>query len=214
MNGFPTWDFPTRAFHWLLTLAVVLSWASHEFEWEIVHLWSGYTVITLVLFRLGWGFVGSVHSRFTDFVRGPSAVWQDLRGADGHSTGHTPAAGWSILLLLGLLLAQAVSGLFNSDELLFDGPLHHLLNSSWSDRIGDLHEKIFWALSSVICLHIAAVIYYQFKKQRNLIGPMLHGGSEGRQATVSNWRAIALLAACIAGLYTAWSFIPAPVLPW
>ena len=54
------WDLPVRLFHWSLVALVVLSWASRELDYMEVHRWSGYAILTLVAFRVGWGF------RFTD----------------------------------------------------------------------------------------------------------------------------------------------------
>ncbi len=128
----PTWDLPTRLFHWLLVWAVFLSWLSHEYEWFQLHLWSGYSVLVLVAFRFFWGFFGSQHSRFNDFVRSPARVWRYWRGGVRSQSGHNPAGGWSVLIMLALLLLQGLAGLFNSDGLLFDGPLYHALDSSLS----------------------------------------------------------------------------------
>ena len=83
------------------------------------HQWIGCLVIVLVFSRIVWGFVGSRHSRFADFVVGPSKVMTYLRGQGAASRGHNPLGGWSVLALLLLLLLQAVSGLFNSDDVFF-----------------------------------------------------------------------------------------------
>jgi cytochrome b len=210
----PIWDIPTRVCHWGLVIAVVLSWVSQEEDYLQVHEFSGYAVLLLVCFRIVWGFVGSVHSRFADFVRAPAAVWTYLRGrGEEKPVGHNPAGGWSVVVMLLLLLAQALTGLFNSDELMHDGPFYHALDSSWTDRLGALHESLFWALLACICLHVASVIFYQ-SRRRDLITPMLVGGERGRRAPQSLWRAGLILGGCIALLYTALYFAPQPELPW
>ena len=77
----------------------------------------------IVVTRVCWGFVGSRHARFADFLRGPRAVFATLRGEDVSRTpGHNPAGGWSVMALLTLLLAQALTGTVNSDDILFTGP--------------------------------------------------------------------------------------------
>ena len=210
----PVWDLPTRLFHWLLVIAVFLSWLSHELDWIDVHLWAGYSVLVLVAFRITWGFIGSVHSRFADFVRGPVAVLAYWRGRTEQGPGHNPAGGWSILALLLLLLVQALTGLFNSDGLMFDGPLYHALDSDWTDRLGAVHEELFWVLCGFITLHVLAVLVYQFGKRENLLGPMLHGGSGGRAAPAPLWRALLVLALCSSALALAVYLAPEPVLPW
>ena len=211
VTAFPTWDIPTRCFHWLLVICVFLSWLSHELEWHQVHRYSGYTVLVLVVFRLGWGVVGSAHSRFSDFVAGPARVWAYWRRGEWEGAGHNPAGGWSVLVLLLLLLVQAMTGLFNGDGLLFDGPFYHALDSSWIDQLGELHEQVFWVLLGFIGLHISAVAYQQFRRpRRNLLGPMFSGGEQGREAPVSPWRAVLLLALCAAALALAVYLAPSP----
>ena len=77
----PVWDLPTRLFHWLLVALIAFSWWSvenHHTDW---HIWSGIAILTLLIFRLLWGFVGSSTARFASFVRGPRAVLDYLRGS-------------------------------------------------------------------------------------------------------------------------------------
>jgi cytochrome b len=201
-------------FHWLLVICIFLSWLSQNQDWIQLHLWSGYTVLTLVVFRIGWGFIGSMHSRFRDFLRSPVAVLRYWRGELPERPGHNPAGGWSILVLLCLVLMQASSGLFNSDGLLFDGPLHHALDSGVTDKLGELHDQLFWVILGFIALHVAVILYYQFVRRERLINAMLTGGEAGERAPVSLLRAVALLAFCCAALALAMYFAPEPVLPW
>lgn len=64
-----------------------------------------------MLFRLIWGFVGSDTACFRDFVRGPGAALTYVkalsRGDTPRYLGHNPLGGWSILLMLALLLVQS-----------------------------------------------------------------------------------------------------------
>ena len=210
----PVWDLPTRAFHWLLVVGVFLGWLSHELEWYRVHLWNGYAVLVLVGFRIGWGFVGSAHSRFADFLRGPGAVVRYLRGEEPPRPGHSPLGGWAVAALLALVLGQGLTGLFNSDGLLLDGPLHHALGTEWTDRLGAWHETLFWVLCGMVALHVAAVLVYQFHLRQNLLLPMLTGGETGRRPPVSSWRAVLVALLCAGLLALAVYLAPEPQLPW
>ena len=77
------------------------------------HLWGGFAILALVLFRVLWGLVGGRHARFRDFVQGPRAVMayaSSLFGRDAQRClGHNPLGGWSILALLLLLFKPALS---------------------------------------------------------------------------------------------------------
>ena len=59
------WDLPTRLFHWTLVVLIALSWWSAENEKLDLHLWLGMGVLSLLIFRLLWGLVGSSTARFS-----------------------------------------------------------------------------------------------------------------------------------------------------
>ena len=210
----PTWDLPTRLFHWLLVAGIGLAWLSHDRDWIEVHRWNGYTLLVLVLFRILWGFFGSVHSRFADFVRSPLAVWRYWRGREPATPGHNPAGGWSILAMLGLVLAQALTGLFNSDGLLFDGPLYHALDHRTTDVLGEIHAQLYWFILGFAGLHVTAIAWYRWVRGERLLAAMLNGGSVGAQAPAPLSRAALLLALCVGALALAIYLAPEPVLPW
>lgn len=211
---FPRWDIATRLFHWSLIIAVLLSWVSQQEDYIQVHIYSGYGVLVLVGFRILWGLMGSVHSRFSNFLRSPTSVWQYLRGEAPMQVGHNPVGGWSVILILFLLLAQVVSGLFNTDELIYSGPLHHLLEPVWADRAGEWHEWLFCIFCAVIAVHILAVAYHQLVRKHDLMGPMLHGGQDGSAAPSPLWLALIIVALVAGALALGLSFVPAPELPW
>ena len=174
------WDLPTRLFHWTLVILMIVQWRSAENSSTMdYHLWGGYAVLVLILFRLMWGFVGSDTVRFSGFVRGPSAgiayLKALLRGETPHYLGHNPVGGWSILAMLALLLIQAVTGLFANDDILVEGPLYGWVSKSTSDWLTTVHKLNFNLLLAVIALHIAAALFYLVVKKENLIHPMVSG---------------------------------------
>jgi cytochrome b len=212
----PLWDIPTRLWHWLLVGGVALSWASAELQFYTVHEWSGYAVIVVVLSRIIWGFVGSRHARFTDFLVGPARVMEYLKGLPAASAGHNPLGGWSVLLLLTLLLLQSVSGLFNSDDVLFSGPLYYWGSGEFRDAMGVVHEVAFNILLALVCLHILAVLYHQLRRREKLLQAMLRGsaqGREGSEAPVPWWRAVAVVILVSLALWWGLAQAPQPT-PW
>ncbi|HSN72638.1 MAG TPA: cytochrome b/b6 domain-containing protein [Steroidobacteraceae bacterium] len=177
-RGRLVWDLPVRITHWLLAICVPLAWLTHElgteyFRW---HVYTGYTVAVLVVFRFVWGFMGTRHARFTRFVRGPAAVVRYLRsrGRDG-SAGHNPAGGWMVLVMLGLLALQAGTGLFANDQIFNTGPFYGWISPELSDALSRLHRRSFDWLLIAIALHIVAVLAYLAFGKRNLVWPMLTG---------------------------------------
>jgi cytochrome b len=216
-DGHVLWDLPTRVFHWALVVSVVTSWLSHEIGNAGIHRWSGYTVLVLVVFRIIWGFLGSRHSRFSDFLRGPAAIRAYLAGQSPARPGHNPLGGWSVLLLLLLLLAQATTGLFNSDGILFDGPFHHALDNSVTDALGAAHEVLFNVLAGLILLHVGAVLYHQLVRKEDLLRPMLWGRTadrSGAEPAVPWWWALPLVLLLGLLLWYAISKAPPPPSYW
>ena len=213
----PLWDIPTRIFHWLIICCLPIAWWSAEEQRFDVHQWTGYTVLVLVSSRVVWGFIGSRHSRFTDFVVGPARVLAYLRGQGSSSAGHNPLGAWSVLLLLSLLLVQAISGLFNSDDVLFSGPLYYWADSNFRDAMGVVHDVAFNGLLALVCLHVVAVLYHQVKRKEKLLQAMLRGSAVGRVGTEAPapwWRAVII--ALLVGLSLWWGLAqaPQPSLSW
>ncbi len=213
----PLWDIPTRIFHWAIVCCLPLAWWSAETERYDLHEWTGYSVLVLVTTRVVWGVVGSRHSRFADFLVGPGAVLAYLRGAQAQSAGHNPLGGWSVILLLSLLLLQAVSGLFNSDDVLFSGPLYYWANSEFRDAMGVVHDVAFNALLALVCVHILAVLYHQLRRREKLLQAMVKGAAEGREGRVRPvaWWWAALIAMLVAlALWWGLAQAPTPDLTW
>lgn len=121
------------------------------------------------------------------------------------------------MLLLLLILLQAISGLFNTDDVLFSGPLYYAASGEFRDAMGQLHDIAFNLLLGLVALHISVVAYHQFKLNENLIQAMVKGrapGKEGRVAPLSIWRAVAIAALVAAGLWFGLSQAPQPVSIW
>jgi cytochrome b len=198
------WDAPTRLVHWSLVVLVAFSWWTAEEGMLNWHRYSGYGLLGLVLFRLYWGFVGSTSARFAHFVKGPRAIFSYLRSDSIAEPGHNPLGALSVLLLLALLLAQIVLGLFAVDvDGIESGPLSHLVSFDGGRLAAEIHEWVFNALMVFITLHVAAILYYLLLKRDNLIGPMFTGSKVWSSATnlkfASLWLALpgAAIAAAI-----------------
>jgi cytochrome b len=175
------WDWPTRLFHWLLVVAVVGMFITGEIGGNAMvwHGRLGYGVLALLLFRVVWGLVGGHYSRFTSFVPTPARLMAYVRGTAPKALGHNPLGALSVLALLGLLLLQTSTGLFADDEIAYSGPLTSLISNAWVSIASKWHKDIGKALLIVmVLLHVGAILFYLFKRQENLIEPMLTGVRE------------------------------------
>jgi cytochrome b len=170
----PVWDLPVRLVHWLLAVLIAFSWWSvhnHHTDW---HIWSGCAILTLLIFRLLWGLVGSSTARFANFVRGPRGVAAYLKGK-WTGIGHTPLGALSVIALLVAVAIQVGLGLIAQDEDgLYAGPLSRLVSSDASDTARDMHELWFNVILALIVLHVGAIIFYRVRG-KDLIKPMITG---------------------------------------
>ena len=189
------WDICLRLFHWSLAILFLLSsYSAFQDKFGIyadMHFLSGYTILILVVWRLMWGVVGSETARFTRFVGSPKAAINHLvsmlRGEPYEAVGHSPLAGYSVLLMLILLFAQATMGLFASDGMLFSGPLTRVVDSSLRSDLTSWHKLLGLVLIGVIVMHVLAVFCYAFIKRVNLIWPMITGSAkldDGQQPVI------------------------------
>jgi cytochrome b len=215
------WDLPVRVMHWGIVAAGVGSYVTQELLDDAFryHVWCGYTMLVLVTTRILWGFVGSRHARFSSFLRSPRAVWRYARSLarpphEIHA-GHNPLGGWMVIVLLGLICAQALSGLFANDEIAETGPLFGYVSVATSDELSDLHEDLFDWLLAAAGLHVTAVFMYLIVRRENLITPMLTGRKPAQWVPAGEaidrsraWRAL-IIAASVAAVL-AWVVRSAP----
>ncbi|NOQ76661.1 MAG: cytochrome B [Methylococcaceae bacterium] len=113
-NSKPVWDIAIRVFHWSLVVMFVIAYLSGEDESEL-HIYAGYIILALISFRLVWGFIGSKHARFKDFIYSPSEILLHAKGLVSGQVkpyvGHNPLGGLMVIALLLTLLITVVSGL-------------------------------------------------------------------------------------------------------
>jgi cytochrome b len=212
------WDLPTRCFHWVLAVCVLLlvvtgEWGGSAMVW---HYRLGTLVLTLLAFRLVWGFCGGFWSRFASFVVTPAQLFSllKLRRTSPllplHSIGHNPLGAYAVLFMLLLLLLQASTGLFSDDGILARGPLASLLPQMWVAAATYLHTTLVKSLLlTLIALHIAAIIWHRIVRRDNLLGPMVYGYKWLDQPAPSSQdsmrtRVYALLVVIVAGLILSW----------
>jgi cytochrome b len=175
------WDLPTRVFHWALVVLVVTSFVTGKIGGNAMtwHMYSGYGILALLLFRIVWGFVGGHTARFTSFVTGPVKVMDYTRTLFArevaHHVGHNPLGGWSVVLMILSLATQATTGLFASDDIATEGPLASKASGATVALLTRIHHLNEWVLVALVSLHVAAILFYAFYKRHNLVQAMLTG---------------------------------------
>ena len=173
------WDAPTRLFHWAIVGLVSLSWLSESRGWMELHFLSGYSIITLLLFRVAWGFLGSETARFAHFLKSPAAALRHLtrlrRREPDTAVGHNAAGGWMVVLMLALLALQAATGLCANDDGDTEGPLFKYVGKARSDWLSHIHAVNFKLIQLAVVAHVGAIIAYAVLKRHDLVRPMITG---------------------------------------
>lgn len=161
------WDPAVRLFHWSLVAAFAAAYLTSD-DADVAHWWAGYAALALVAFRVVWGFVGSRHARFADFVPRPAAfaryLGSAIRGREPRYLGHNPAGGAMILFLLAAVGVIGASG--------------WLLTTDWgwgSESLEALHDGAVELTLAAIAVHVAGAIVESVRHRENLVRSMLTG---------------------------------------
>lgn len=200
------WDVPTRLFHWALALCVgYCLFTGFDESGDLEgHMKSGQVVIGLLVFRLVWGVIGATYARFTRFAASPVAAVRFLRQfrTAAHAPGHNPAGAWAVFLLLTVLAVQAGTGLFATDDILYEGPLLHLVDSDTSAQLTGWHKRNALLVAGVVGLHLLAVFAHVLLRRERIVQGMLHGNLPLAEAAASptRWHPLALVAALAAAV--------------
>jgi cytochrome b len=173
------WDAPIRLFHWLAAALVAAAYATWRLNWMVWHGRIGDALLALLLFRLLWGLFGSETARFSRFVASPRTAVGHLKYAllrePDRQVGHNPAGGWMVLFLLGLLLAETLTGIYVANDIADVGPLTEMVPASVANAINAAHAILWDVLLAAIVLHVLAIAAYAAVKGQSLLLPMITG---------------------------------------
>lgn len=205
------WDIPIRLFHWILVSCFVIAWFTLDNRYLDIHIFAGYLMGGLILFRILWGFIGSPYARFHDFAFGYSEVRDYLKEVlskrPPRFIGHNPAGSWAIYLLLVLGLLVVITGLlvFGGEEQ--QGPLAGLLNFPQGRFAREFHEWLSWLMLGVVIIHLIGVLVESLMHRENLVIAMLTGfksSAAGAMSTVSHWKVAATMLVVIITAGLSW----------
>ena len=161
------WDPLVRLFRWSLVAAFTTAYATGE-HFERLHIAAGYTVLGLVSFRIVWGFVGTRHARFSDFVYSPAEVIGHLRDMAlrraQRTLGHNPAGGAMVLALLLMLVIAGATG--------YALTLPEFARSKWMKEVHEVAANVTLGLAA---LHVVGVFVSSLLHRENLVRAMITG---------------------------------------
>ena len=210
------WDLPTRLFHWLLVVCVVALVVTGNMGGDMMiwHARCGFAVLTLVLFRLTWGFWGGHWSRFKQFRLHPKSALSYIRsikhGDHAPQLGHNPLGAWSVCCVLVLLVLQIASGMVADDEISFSGPFSQWVSgasvtwATWYHKAVGKKLLLLW-----FALHLLAMVFHRWRFGENLVSAMFSGNKgHPTQDTASqdraNQRIVALMVLFACALLVWW----------
>jgi len=215
------WDLPTRWFHWLLVICVVGLFVTGNMGGYMMtwHARFGFAVLTLVLFRLSWGFWGGHWSRFKQFDLHPKLsltyVRNMQRGIHSPQLGHNPLGAWSVCAVLLLLSLQIATGMVADDEISFTGPFNPWVSGSLVSWATWYHKAVGnKLLIAWFVLHMLAMLFHRWRFGENLVTAMFSGNKWfPNPATASQDRVnqrIGALIAVIACAFLVWWLVNLP----
>lgn len=172
------WDWPLRLSHWLLAVAVIGAIITVKIGGNamIWHERFGWLALGCVVFRVQWGFLGSHHARFRQFLPNPWSIREYWQGR-WQGLGHNPLGALSVYALLFIVLLQAMLGLFSNDDIAFRGSLVSLISGDLSHELSSWHRRLEPVVFALIGLHLLAVLIYTLRGKGILL-PMIHGKKE------------------------------------
>lgn len=192
------WDPLIRIGHWVLVVAFATAYLS-EGDPQWLHSFAGYAIAVTVAIRFVWGFIGSRHARFSDFVSGPGRVLRYLRdlvsGRAERHIGHSPAGGAMTVALLLALALTAASGMATLAVEENQGPLAGIVTAqsvpAWmadddddheyaekgerAEIFEEVHELAANATVLLVVLHLLGVMWASRVHAENLVRAMIDG---------------------------------------
>lgn len=205
-NSIKIWDPFVRIGHWVIVAGFAVAYLTEE-DLLTLHVWAGYGVGAVVLFRILWGFIGPYRARFADFLYRPATVFAYLadliRLRGKRYLGHSPAGGAMVLALLLGLAATVVTGLMAYGADKKAGPLGPLYAASAppaapaqsrpgspedgkgskpESAIGEIHELFANLTLVLVIVHIAGVGLASVAHHENLARSMITGRKRAERA--------------------------------
>lgn len=208
-RGGLVWDLPVRLFHWTMVGSVVIAAISGFYglpRWLTWHVYSGYAIGLLLLFRGVWGLAGSPTSRFRSFPLSPAALRKHLRDVfRGHSdvhVGHNPAGAWMIVCLLLVLTGLIVTGLVALGGQKDQGPLAALVDFQVGFFARHIHSFLAGCLVAAVAVHLTGVLVETAWFRHSVLRAMITGRKLGVGSAIRGLYAVRGLAvfAVVAGV--------------
>lgn len=161
------WDIVVRIFHWTIVFGFTANmFFLEEGKWQ--HRWVGYTILGAIFVRIAWGFIGSAHARFSDFIPTPNRlrnyIKSLLKRKDPRYIGHNPAGALMMFALILLMIFCGITGWMQG------------LDRFWGvEWLQETHKLAANSILILAGLHVLAAIIESIRHKENLIKSMITG---------------------------------------
>jgi cytochrome b len=162
----------------LVASAVFTGFVTPEW-WMGVHVWTGYGLVALMVFRLVWGIFGSEYSRVVSFIYPPRDTFEHLRGLlllrPPHYVGHNPTGALMVFALTGVIIALVVTGLLVLGGEEKQGPLSAVIGYSVGAAAKSAHFWLTMLLLALVTGHVVGVVTESVLTHDNLVRAIVTG---------------------------------------
>ena len=202
-NSSLIWDLPLRFWHWLLAICIgtsLFTGIAGGIDTIEVHQYSGITIVALIVFRITWGIWGAVYARWRWYVTTPTQIVSYFRGRLRNCI-HTPPGIALVLMLLITICLQSTTGLFMTDDIFFEGPLHQFASSDVAETSRFLHVRVWQLIAALVGVHLTAHLVYGLVL-RNPAPLSMFTGRKPIQTTDTTFKRTSLVVSLVCALVT------------
>lgn len=156
------WDWPLRLWHWAFAALVAFSLytgLSDDLSWLDWHLRSGLALLGLLAFRLGWALWGGRYARWRQYGTTPAAFFAHFQGRGSHNPHTAPGVALALLLVAAVSM-QVATGLFATDDIFTEGPLHRFASPEFASTASWIHRRLHWLVLGAVGVHLVAHLVY------------------------------------------------------
>ena len=156
------WSLPTRVFHLLFALFILIAFLTDDDKLLKFHAIAGYSILILLFFRVYWGYFGPKYSLFRDFPANKSEAkefFKNIFDDKQKYIGHNPLASYVMIAMLIVTFIVIVTGILAYG--IQDGKgIASFLNDSFFKKMKlfkEIHEFSANFLIFLIIAHLAGI---------------------------------------------------------
>ncbi|MFV0564142.1 cytochrome b/b6 domain-containing protein [Malaciobacter mytili] len=161
MNKSYIWSLPTRAFHWLFVVGILVAFLTDDDHLLNYHAIVGYALLILLAFRILWGVFGPKYSKFKDFPTSEIKQYSStIFSKESKYIGHNPAASYIMIIMLVCTFLIILTGVLTYGIQEGKGILGFLNETYFKNMksMDNIHEFFANFFIFLIVLHLIGIV--------------------------------------------------------